>query len=62
MERKIKVYKSPEEIEKFNKEFYQRICLQEALWRAHNYQQRYPDYQKVYDEKMALPKPDFSAS
>ena len=62
MKKKIRIYKSPDEIEKFNKEFYQRICFQELLWRSFIYQQRHLNYQKENGKKIALPKLDFSAS
>jgi len=62
MKTKIRIYKSPEEKEKFYKEFYQRICFQELLWKSFMYQQMHLNYQTRYGEKIALPKPDFSAS
>lgn len=61
MKRKIRIYKSPEEIEKFDKEFYQRICFQESLWRLSISQQRHLNYQ-IFTGKKVVQKPDFSAS
>ena len=62
MKREIKIYKSPEEIEKFDKDLYQRICFQELLWRSFMYQQRHLNYQKENGKNITFPKPDFSAS
>ena len=62
MKKKIRIYKSPEEKEKFCKEFYQRICFQEFLQRSFMNQQRHVNYQKKKGKKIALTKLDFSAS
>lgn len=62
MKKKIRIYKSPEEKEKFYKEFYQRICLKESLWKSSMYQQRHLNYRMSYGKKLTFPKPDFSAS
>jgi hypothetical protein len=62
MKKKIKIYKTPEEIEKFNENFYQRVCIQELLMRASVLQQRHLNYQMINGDKKSLLKFDFSAS
>ena len=60
-ERKIRIYKTPEESETFYRKFINRIILQEALHRISITQQRYCcDYPQKNNELFS--KYEFSAS
>jgi len=59
---KIKIYKTPEEIEKFNTKFYQGVYIQELIMKAFILTQGHLNYQVMNSEKKLLQKFDFSAA
>ena len=61
MKKRLKIYKTPEEVEKFKKEFYNRVCLQELLLKSFMTQQRHLHDQKMNKIKKKS-KFNFSAS